>query len=59
MDFLSNINRYTTKHHTHNHVAMIFQGRKLIAIGQNKPLQCNKQRPTFQNSAELYWLLFV
>ena len=28
--------RYTTKHRTHNHVAMIFQGRKIVAIGQNR-----------------------
>ena len=32
----SSIQRYTTKHMTHNHVALIFKGRKLLAIGQNR-----------------------
>ena len=35
-DILTQMGRYTTKHYTHNHVAMIFQGRKIIAIGQNR-----------------------
>jgi pyrimidine deaminase RibD-like protein len=35
-DILSQKQRYTTKHYTHNHVAMIFQGRKILAIGQNR-----------------------
>ena len=35
-DILSQKNRYTTKHTTHNHVAILFQGRKIIAIGQNR-----------------------
>jgi len=29
-------NRYTTKHVTKNHVALICKGRKLLAIGQNR-----------------------
>ena len=28
--------RYTTKHYQHNHVAMLFHGRKIIAVGQNR-----------------------
>lgn len=35
-DILSQKSRYTTKHYQHNHVAMIFHGRKIIAIGQNR-----------------------
>ena len=35
-DILSQKNRYTTKHRQHHHVAMIFNGRKLLAIGQNR-----------------------
>jgi pyrimidine deaminase RibD-like protein len=35
-DILSQKQRYTTKHYTHSHVAMIFQGRKILAIGQNR-----------------------
>ena len=35
-DILSHTGRYTTKHWTHSHVALIFQGRKMIAIGQNR-----------------------
>jgi len=34
-DILRMINRYTTRHHTYNHVALVFKGRKLLAIGQN------------------------
>jgi len=34
-DVLRTPNRYTTRHKTYNHVALIFKGRKLIAIGQN------------------------
>lgn len=39
-DILGQKKRYTTKLHTHNHVAMIFQGRKIIAIGQNRAMGC-------------------
>jgi hypothetical protein len=39
-DILSQRGRYTTKHRTHNHVALLFMGRRLIAIGQNRV--CNK-----------------
>ena len=35
-NILSQLSRYTTKHNTHNHVAMIFHGRKVLAIGQNR-----------------------
>jgi hypothetical protein len=35
-NILSQLSRYTTKHTTHNHVAMIFHGRKVLAIGQNR-----------------------
>lgn len=37
-EILSQISRYTTKHTAHNHVAMLFRGRKVIAIGQNRPM---------------------
>jgi hypothetical protein len=30
--------RYTKRHLTHAHVALIFRGRKLIAVGQNRPV---------------------
>jgi hypothetical protein len=30
--------RYTRRHITHAHVALIFRGRKLLAIGQNRPV---------------------
>jgi hypothetical protein len=30
------MNRYTKKHTTQNHVALICKGRKLLAIGQNR-----------------------
>ena len=30
------IGRFTTKHTNHHHVAMIFRGHKIIAIGQNR-----------------------
>jgi hypothetical protein len=33
---LSQQSRYTTKHRTSNHVAILFLGRKMIAIGQNR-----------------------
>ena len=35
-DILSQRSRYTTKHYTHHHVALLFQGRRIIAIGQNR-----------------------
>jgi cytidine deaminase len=35
-DIMTHLGRYTMKHYTHNHVAMLFQGRKNIAIGQNR-----------------------
>ena len=35
-DILTQKSRYTTKHYQNNHVAMIFQGRKILAIGQNR-----------------------
>jgi deoxycytidylate deaminase len=35
-NILSQLSRYTTKHCTNNHVAMIFHGRKVLAIGQNR-----------------------
>jgi len=35
-DVLKTPRRFTTRHKTQNHVAMIFKGRKLLAIGQNK-----------------------
>lgn len=36
-DIMSQRNRYTTKHRSvYRHVAMIFKGRKLIAVGQNR-----------------------
>jgi hypothetical protein len=28
--------RYVSKHNSYNHVALLFNGRKLIAIGQNR-----------------------
>lgn len=33
---LSQQSRYTTKHRTSNHVAILYIGRKMIAIGQNR-----------------------
>jgi hypothetical protein len=30
--------RYTMRHQTHSHVALIFRGRKLIAVGTNRPV---------------------
>lgn len=38
-DVMSQKSRYTTKHITHNHVALIFRGRKLLAVGQNRPFR--------------------
>jgi hypothetical protein len=35
-EVLSQLGRYTTKHTTSNHVAILFKGRKVIAIGQNR-----------------------
>ena len=35
-DIMSQKIRYTTKHRTSNHVAILFIGRKVIAIGQNR-----------------------
>lgn len=35
-NILNQLSRYTTKHRTHNHVAMIFHGRKVLAVGQNR-----------------------
>jgi len=35
-DIMSQKSRYTTKHRTRNHVAILFIGRKVIAIGQNR-----------------------
>jgi hypothetical protein len=35
-DILRHKSRYTTKHTNQSHVAMLFQGRKIIAIGQNR-----------------------
>lgn len=35
-DVLSQRGRYTSKHMTSNHVAILFKGRKVIAIGQNR-----------------------
>jgi hypothetical protein len=35
-DILRQKSRYTTKHYQSNHVAMIFHGRKILAIGQNR-----------------------
>ena len=35
-DIMTQKSRYTTKHTNNAHVAMIFQGRKIIAIGQNR-----------------------
>jgi hypothetical protein len=43
-DILSQMGRYTTKHRTHNHVAVIFQGRKRIAIGQNRACQRGERK---------------
>jgi hypothetical protein len=34
-DIKAQQNRYTMRHNTHTHVALIFHGRKLLAIGQN------------------------
>jgi len=28
--------RYTTRHHTHHHIAFICKGRKVLATGQNR-----------------------
>lgn len=33
---LTQRSRYTTKHRTHHHVALLFRGRRIIAIGQNR-----------------------
>jgi hypothetical protein len=38
--------RYTQRHITHSHVALIFRGRKLLAVGQNRPV-CHG---TYQNT---------
>jgi hypothetical protein len=35
-DVLSHRGRYTSKHMTSNHVAILFKGRKIIGIGQNR-----------------------
>ena len=43
-DVLGQRSRYTTKHFTHNHVALIFRGRKLLAVGQNRPFRQGASR---------------
>ena len=35
-DVLRTPGRFTTKHRTSHHVAFLFKGRKLLAIGQNR-----------------------
>jgi hypothetical protein len=35
-DIFSQKSRYTTKHYTHAHVALVIRGRKILAIGQNR-----------------------
>jgi hypothetical protein len=35
-DVLATPGRYTSKHRTFSHVALLFRGRRLIAIGQNR-----------------------
>jgi hypothetical protein len=37
-DIKTQQSRYTRRHITHAHVALIFRGRKLLAIGQNRPI---------------------
>ena len=54
-NILSQLSRYTTKHNTNNHVAMIFRGRKIIAIGQNRVMsrgQGANYRPTIHAEAD-------
>ena len=36
-DIMPQRSRYTSKNLRHNHVALIFQRRKLLAIGHNRP----------------------
>ena len=43
---LTQKSRYTTKHTSYNHVAIIYQGRKIIAIGQNKLNKRHKNTET-------------
>jgi len=51
-DILRQRGRYTTKHRTHNHVALLFMGRRLIAIGQNRVCN-NGPRNTIHAEADV------